>query len=258
MRLELREPLLITGAAIDMSWAGGLELEIDGPDHVNVCGQLDAQRGRLRLLGNSFELRRGVVTLPEDGSLDPFLDLEAVAQLSEAEVTVTVHGRVSRPALEFSSSPALSDYQILTLLVTGSTEIGEGEGEVAAKAASLLAAVSNPALQNHLHQTLGIDRATLGFGETIDQPIVTVGKRITRDVYVETSYHHNAPEDQNTTEVAVEYGFVPRWSLESFFGNAAVGGFGVYWTRSFPAPAWSGDGRGCYRRGRDFSPACEQ
>jgi len=181
------------------------------------------------------------VTLPDDGSLDPYLDLEAVSVLAEAEVTVTVRGRLSRPALEFSSNPALTEYQILTLLVTGSTEIGEGDGDVAAKAASLLAAVSNPQLQTQLNQRLGLDRVSIGFGETIDQPILTVGKRFHRDVYVETEYHHNAPEDQNTTQLAIEYAIRRRWSLEGFFGDAAVGAVGIYWTRSFAAAAWSTD-----------------
>src|SRR5690606_30359472 len=196
LAVNLRDPLLISGTSIDMAWAGAVELVVDG-EQIEVGGEVEARRGRLRLFGNSFDLRRGVVTLPDDGSLDPYLDLEAVSVLAEAEVTVTVRGRLSRPALEFSSNPALTEYQILTLLVTGSTEIGEGDGDVAAKAASLLAAVSNPQLQTQLNQRLGLDRVSIGFGETIDQPILTVGKRFHRDVYVETEYHHNAPEDQN-------------------------------------------------------------
>jgi autotransporter translocation and assembly factor TamB len=240
LRVELREPLLISGTSIDMAWAGALELHIDG-GKVEVGGQVEARRGRLRLFGNSFELRRGIVTLPADGTLDPYIDLQAVSSLPEAEVTVTVRGRLSRPTLEFSSNPALSEYEILTLLITGSTEIGESDRDVAAKAASLLAAVSNPQLQNQLNQRLGLDRVAIGFGETIDQPILTIGKRIGRDVYVETRYHHNAPEDQNTTQIGVEYGFLPRWSLQGFFGDAAVGGLGFFWTRSFPAAAWASD-----------------
>jgi len=238
LQLELREPLLISGTSIDMAWDGALELDVDG-GRVEVGGQVEARRGTLRLFGNSFDLRRGVVTLPDDGSLDPYLDVEAVSSLPEAEVTVTVTGRVSRPTLEFASNPALTEYQILTLLITGSTEIGEGDGDVAAQAASLLAAVSNPQLQSQLNQRLGLDRVAIGFGETIDQAILTVGKRFGSDVYVETEYHHNAPEDQNTTQIAIEYGFLPRWSLEGFFGDAAVGALGIYWSRSFPAAEWA-------------------
>jgi autotransporter translocation and assembly factor TamB len=237
LTVDLRDPLLISGAPIDMAWAGELAVVIEAGD-VSVVGELQARRGRIDLFGTRFDLRRGLVTLPDDGSLDPFLDLEAVASTAAAEVTVTVRGRVSRPALEFSSNPALSEYQILTLLITGSTEIGEDDTEVEARAASLLAAVSNPQLQAQLNRSLGIDRAAITFGEDVTQPILTIGKRVTRDVFVETTYRHNAPEEQNTAEVGVEYGFRPRWSLQSYFGDAAVGGVGVYWTRTFPSPRW--------------------
>ncbi|PRQ09978.1 Translocation and assembly module TamB [Enhygromyxa salina] len=236
LRLELRDPLQITGSAVDMAWAGSLGITRD--TGLEIDGQLEARRGRLELLGHRFDIRRGLVNLPTDGSLDPFLDIIAETSTTEADVTVTIRGRTSAPELRFSSSPALSEYQILTLLVTGSTELGQGEGEVQAKAASLLAAVSNPKLQQQLDRYLGIDRANIGFGDSIDQPILSVGKRVTPKVFVETTYHHNAPDDENTAEVGVEYDFARRWSLETYFGDAAVGGVGVYWTHSFGAVPW--------------------
>ncbi|KIG16216.1 putative exported protein [Enhygromyxa salina] len=236
LRLELRDPLRISGSAIDMAWGGSLGITRRAA--LEIDGQLEARRGRLELLGHRFELRRGLVNLPTDGSLDPFLDIIAETTTTEADVTVTIRGRASAPELHFSSSPALSEYQILTLLVTGSTELGQGEGEVQAKAASLLAAVSSPKLQEKLDRYLGIDRANIGFGDSIDQPILSVGKRVSPKVWVETTYHHNAPDNENTAEVGVEYDFARRWSLETYFGDAAVGGVGVYWTHSFGAVPW--------------------
>jgi hypothetical protein len=61
------------------------------------------------------------------------------------------------------------------------------------------------------------------------------------DPYGETRYHHNAPEDQNTTQLAIDYAIRRRWSLEGFFGDAAIGAIGIYWTRTFPPAAWSSD-----------------
>ncbi|WP_181197659.1 translocation/assembly module TamB domain-containing protein [Enhygromyxa salina] len=237
LRLAFVDPLLITGQSIDMTWSGALRATRRGAG-IEVGGELEADRGHLELLGHRFELRRGIVNLADDGSVDPFLDIIAETSTPEAAVSVTIRGRASRPELHFSSSPPLREYQILTLLVTGSTELGEGEGEVQTQAASLLAAVSSPQLQQQLDRYLGIDRAKLGFGDSLDQPILTVGKRVSSKVWVETSYHHNAPEDENTAEVGIEYNFAPSWTLETFFGDAAVGGVGVYWTHSFGPIEW--------------------
>ena len=74
----------------------------------------------------------------------------------------------------------------------------------------------------------------MGFGETVDQPIVTVGKRVNEKLYVEAGYHHNAPRGVNEAEVRLEYRFAPpRWSVETFFGDAAQGGVGLWWNRRF-------------------------
>ena len=108
-------------------------------------------------------------------------------QLPEASVDVIVRGRASRPELRFRSDPPMSESDVFALLVTGTTN-KEGEGDaVGTKAASLLAAFQNPVLQRELQDSLGIDRVGVGFGENVDQPIVTVGKRVSRKVYVEGS-----------------------------------------------------------------------
>ena len=108
---------------------------------------------------------------------------------------------------------------------------------------SLLAAFQNPVLQRELQDSLGIDRVCVAFGDDVDQPIVTVGKRVSRRVYVETQYHHNAPKDDNTAEVQLEYSIKPpHWTIETYFGDAAEGGLGVWWRKRFgggkrPTPA---------------------
>jgi autotransporter translocation and assembly factor TamB len=128
----------------------------------------------------------------------------------------------------------MTQSEIFTVLVTGSTDTSNADpDEVEAKAASVLAAVSNPALQRTLNQRLHVDRIGVGFGESTEQPILTVGKHVTKKVYTETQYHHNAPKNDNRAEVRVEYRFAPRWSLETFFGDAAEGGIDLFWGRAF-------------------------
>ena len=238
LRLELVDPLQISGNAVDMAWSGAVALErTDGT--LVATGELDTERGTIDLVGARFEITRGAVILPDDGTLDPYLDMVAVTKAGDYLVTATVQGRVSRPELTFSSNPGLDEYEIFSLLVTGSPAISDVEEQaLQAKAASLLAAVSSPRLQAKIDQALHINRASLGFGDSLDQPILTVGKRVTPKVYLETSYHHNAPKDQNTGEIRVQYGFARRWLLETYFGDKAVGGVGLYWSRSLGPSRW--------------------
>jgi autotransporter translocation and assembly factor TamB len=185
-------------------------------------------------LGNRFDIQTGVITLPPDeATVDPYLNVVATTDTDEGMVTATVRGRASKPALDLSSDPRMRESEIFTLLVTGSSQADSGDGEVEAKAANLLATFQNPALRRQLKDKVGIDRAAIGFGESIEQPILTVGKRISKKVMVATSYHHNAPEDENDAEMRVEYRFARKWVAETFFGNAGEGGVNVYWRTFF-------------------------
>ncbi len=238
VKLTLADPVFVRGPQANMSWRGGIELDRDN-EKIRAHGALTCDRGRINFLGHDFVIDSGRVTLPERGELDPYIALTAVTQTEEGEVTIDVHGRASRPELRLSSDPPLPESDVFALLVTGSSggaDEGEG-GEVEAKAANLLVAFQNPVLQRELQDRLGIDRVGVSFGDNVDQPIVAVGKRVSRKVYLETRYHHNAPKDQNNAEIHLEYSIkAPHWSVETFIGDAAKGGLEVWWRTRFGRP----------------------
>jgi autotransporter translocation and assembly factor TamB len=239
VRLKLADPIYVRGPQANMTWRGGVEIERTAGEKVRAHGALIADRGRINFLGRDFIVDSGRVTLPEQGDIDPYIALTAVTQTEEGEVTIDVHGRASRPELRLSSDPPMSESDVFALLVTGSSGAdSEGEGgAVEAKAASLLAAFQNPVLQRELQDRVGIDRVGVSFGDTVDQPIVAVGKRVSRKIYLETRYHHNAPQFENNAEIHLEYSIKPpHWTIETFIGDAAKGGVEVWWRKRFGRP----------------------
>ena len=238
MNIKLSDPIDIHGPATEMRWQGAVSAVREAAKR-EVFGKLTAKDGRLDLLGNSFKIESGEVTLPEDeDTVDPFLNVVARTSTSAGiDVTATFKGRLTRPELEFKSEPAMSQSQILTLLLTGSPDASEAdEQRVLAQAAALLATFKNPALSSFLSSRLGIDRVGLSFGDDVNQPILSVGKRLTRRIYVESAFKYNAPRGRNRVETRVEYEFAPRWTIETFFGDAAVGGVDVFWHKIFGQP----------------------
>jgi translocation and assembly module TamB len=233
IRIRLAEPLRIVGPAVDMAWEGEV-LSVVGPDDVEAKGAFTNERGSFDLLGHPFEVESGTVTLPEGGDLVPYLDVVAHTQIEDVEITATVRGRADAPEIAFSSQPAFSQSEIFTMLVSGSADTHAADpDEVEAQAASMLAAFSNPALQRQLNERLRVDRIGVTFGDATDQPILSVGKNVTRDVYAESEYHFNAPRHDNRAQLNVRYRIAPRWSLETFFGDAAAGGVDLLWGRAF-------------------------
>ncbi|MBA3549841.1 MAG: translocation/assembly module TamB domain-containing protein, partial [Nannocystis sp.] len=237
VHIKLVDPVQIRGPSIEMLWKGAVTAIREGEQR-EVKGELTAKEGRFDMLGNSFKIESGHVTLPPDeDTVDPFINVVARTSTSVAEVTATFKGRVSRPELTFSSEPAMSQSQILTLLLTGSPDASEAdEQRVLAQAAALLATFQNPGLSNFLSSRLGIDRVGLSFGDDVNQPILSVGKRLSKRIYIETAFKFNAPRNRNRVEARVEYEFRPNWTLETFFGDAAVGGVDLFWHRVFGQP----------------------
>lgn len=253
--VELVDPLRIRGSKADMDWDGRVHLRRGAGDPFTE-GRFTAKPGGfIELLGNRFEIDRGEVTVPGEGDLDPYVDLAAAADVDGVLVTMGVQGRISRPDLLLSSQPPMEESTLFALLVTGTADDGQADdAELSAKAAGLLAAVNSPALQRQLRSTVGIDSVGVGFGDTVSEPVVSVGKRIGRKLYTTAEYHHNAPEDENDAELKLEYLFSPHWSVETFFGNAAEGGVTLWWRHRFRNV---GD-RGAPKPSRDLAEHTEQ
>lgn len=229
LQVRLVDPVILRAPFLDMRWGGTLEAA-HRQGRLTVSGGLVSERSAFNLIGNRFEVESGEVSIAEGERVEPYLRLVAHADTAEARVTATIRGPASAPELLLSSEPPLPQYQILTLLVTGSTQSSEeGGDQVRSKAAALLAAFQSPELERQLHDRVGIDRARITFGESTDQPILVLGKFLTRWMYLETRYHHNAPVDVNARELRLELRLGRRWSLESLYGDAAVGGLDLYW-----------------------------
>ena len=231
--LKLANPVRIMGPSVDMAWDGRVQVDLGG-DTVKTDGALQTREGFFDLFGNQFRIEEGSVFIPPGRDGEPFVDLTAITQVAEVQITVHVRGRVSRPELVFSSTPAMTQSQIFTMLLTGSPDVEGADGDnVEARAASLLAAFSNPALQRQLNERLGVDRIGVGFGERTDQPILSAGKYLGKKVYVETQYRHNSAPNENRAQLMMRYRIAPRWNLETVFGDAAAGGIDLFWGKAF-------------------------
>ncbi len=259
--LALIDPVTVRGQGLDLSVGGRLVLDRRGPV-VRVDGGFEVlPGGRFRLFDNRFDIRAGRMTLaegrldrpetagsqaevladpdrpPQVRPLDPVVDLVARAKVVETHVLVKLQGRASRPELVLVSVPSLPPYQVLTLLIVGRVDVVDDRGgRVRREAARLVDRFHNPGLKRQLFDSVGVDNLGLGFGSNVSQPIVTVGKQITRQLYVETVYHHNAPQGQNRMQGNVQYRLTPSWKLDTVFGDAGEGGIGAFWATRFGGP----------------------
>lgn len=254
----LDEPIHVDGEGVDLELTGALTIERDGDEARTEGGFVAAPGGRFDLFGNRFEVIGGGMRM-EGGDLkavveieaghamlqdpdqpiaarplEPIIELRAQGQVIDTTIEVAVIGPGRRPELILSSDPPLPEYRILTLLITGRVDaVDERNGDVRRQVAQLVSRFHNPSLARQLYDRLGVDKLGLKFGSSVTNPILTVGKQISRQLYLETVYHHDAPADENEKEVHVEYRLNPRWTLDTVYGDAAKGSVGVFWKTSF-------------------------
>ncbi len=235
--VALVDPLEIVGNKLAMRWQGKVRATEEAGVR-EVTGQLNSKDGFIEFAGNRFTIERGVITLPEDaGEIAPFVNVVAVTQVRATQVTLTVRGRLPKPELVLESSPSMSQGAILTLLLTGKEEVGDGEeGQVLAAAASLLSAFQNSELRNYVNERTGIDQIAVTFEDGANRPVLSLGKRLSDDLYVETAMRINPRRGKNRVEARIEYELAPHWTLETSFGDAAVGGVDLFWEKILGNP----------------------
>lgn len=233
-KLHLDDPLLVRGPAVSMAWTGALAGTLSPEIRVEGGFRSQQSESQFDLLGNTFEIEQGTITLAQESGLEPFVDVVAHTQVENVRITATIRGRITHAELHLTSDPPEKEQDIFAMLVTGTANTANADSDsVTAQAASALAALSTPALQRGVGDKLGIDTMRLGFGESLDEPIVSMGKNIRKRVYAEATFHGNAPRDENRTEFMVRYRFLPKWALEVFYGDRNVGGVGLWWIRLF-------------------------
>lgn len=254
LNLRLDDPLKITGQGNQIEVTGEMELVRDG-QRISVRGGYEPRgTSTFMLFENPMTLSHGIVTLaagdlrqrtrldamgaPQASPLEPTIELVAHGEVENTTVLVRLTGPLSRPSLTLASRPAIPDYEIISLLVTGRADaISDRNSNVRKAAEELVERYHNPSLQRQLFAQIGIDKLGFGFGSSVTNPILTVGKQLTKNLYIETVYHHDAPWDANTMEGRIEQRLTPAWTFDTAFGDAAEGRLGFFWKARFGAPA---------------------
>jgi len=91
-------------------------------DQPGLLGNIDVDRGDVFLQGKRYQIRRAAIQFSNPAAIEPFFDIEATTrQRVPGEtyvVTITASGPNPLDNLQFTSDPALPEYQLLALLLS--------------------------------------------------------------------------------------------------------------------------------------------
>lgn len=157
-----------------------------------VGGDIDTVRGFVSFFGKKFDLQRGKVTFTGTETLDPFLDITATHKVSDYLVTIQVEGKSSQPQLMLSSTPELTEQDILAVLAFGKTTdrlTNSEQTSLSSRAEKVAGDVAAGLLEQSIGQALGFDSIEIDTGEEAGAGRVSVGRYITQDIYLSYDRH---------------------------------------------------------------------
>ncbi|MBN2172380.1 MAG: translocation/assembly module TamB [Candidatus Krumholzibacteriota bacterium] len=230
--LDIPGGLWLKGPGLEVELTGALQVDQSG-GLPRLTGSLEARRGTLELLGRRFRMESGKVHFYGGEELDPTLDLELSTQLEGATILVAMGGTAHSPKLNLSSTPPMSEGDIMAFLVFGRRldELNDDQvtllQERGTEAATSLGVT---ALEDRLSRQIGLD--VLSFhrdGEEGDRA-VTVGKYLSPRVLLK---YQQSLEEAGAFILNFEYFLPKRLRLETTLGQRSPSGAAINWAYDF-------------------------
>lgn len=174
--------------------------------------------GTLRYADVEYTVERGSLSFSNPFRIDPVIDLLARTKVQSFEISIDLAGTLDRLDTKFYTDSDLADLEILTLLATGSQPALSFDAPVVdpepqetdqLAARAILQGQLTGALSKRVGTLLGFDRfridpvGTEG-NSTLSSVGLTVGKRLTRDVFV--TYTTDPSSRRNLVQVEWQLG----------------------------------------------------
>lgn len=180
--------IAVSGMGLDSEW--GADIKVRGTTAAPaILGQADLVRGGYEFAGKRFEMTRGRIRFDGGSPPNPRLDIAAEAQVTGLTARVTVTGTSLVPVIDFSSTPALPEEELLARLLFGEGITTLSAPEALQLGAALASLRGGGGLDpiNKLRSAIGVDRLRIVPADTAlgRGTGVSVGKYLGRRFYAE-------------------------------------------------------------------------
>ncbi len=183
LKVQAKRDTFVRGRGLDSEW--GMDLAVTGDAAAPVItGTIERVRGGLDLLGKRFDLARGKITFDGGAEIDPLIDVAIEREDNDLRGGIIVEGRASKPDIQFASTPALPDSEVMPRLLFGQSRqsmTGAQAIQLATGIATLMG--GGPGTLDSVRGVTGLDVLRVD-GETPEDASVTVGRNIGEGIFV--------------------------------------------------------------------------
>ncbi|PZU50190.1 MAG: hypothetical protein DI568_03415 [Sphingomonas sp.] len=220
VRIRADDRVQVEGMGLESVWRGDIRVQGTAADP-RMIGTATLARGEFNFAGSTFELTTGRVGF-NGRPLDSSINIQAQTQAEEVTAFVTISGTAAKPDIRFSSSPSLPEDEILSRLLFGASVADLSVTEAVQLATAIAGLQSGVDTMGKIRRSVGVDRLRL-VGDNTQTGMgtgIAIGKRLTRNVYVEV-----LTDSQGNTLTTVQLTLSRVWSVlleVSSLGNSSV------------------------------------
>lgn len=224
--VQMPRRVFVRGRGLDSEWGGTIKVSGTAAEP-KADGKLELVRGQVSVVGKTFKLDSGAVTLPPGAEISPEIDVVAIHSGDNLETTVRIAGPVANPEITFSSVPDLPQDEIIAKMLFNKSAAGLSPVEAVQLAAALaeLSGGGGGGVMDFARKTLGVDVLRVESDGTGSDaaPALNVGKYVTDGVYVGVK-QGITPE---SSSVGVEVEITPNISVDSNVRQSGASETGV-------------------------------
>lgn len=129
LEVKISDDFIAKTNDFNLKLVGGLKVQgaLSAP---KLNGELQIKHGFITFLDKKFRVSTGKVIFADSTGEDMILDIRAKTKIDDIDVFVSISGILAQPMVTFSSSPVLSESEIISLLMFNKNYAGLTEGEM--------------------------------------------------------------------------------------------------------------------------------
>lgn len=208
IRVRADDRVQVEGMGLESVWRGDIRVR-GTPAAPIFLGTATLARGEFTFASSTFELKSGRVGF-NGRPLDSSINIQAQTQAEEVTAFVTISGTAGKPDIRFSSSPTLPQDEILSRLLFGASVADLSVTEAVQLATAVAGLQSGTDTMGKIRRSVGVDRLRI-VGDNAETGMgtgIAIGKRLTRNVYVEV-----LTDSQGNTLTTLQLTLSRIWSL---------------------------------------------
>jgi len=214
---------------------GQIRAQRDSNAPVRLTGEILLRRGSYVFQSRRFSIEPSTITFAGEAPPAPRYDVTAVYRINQYRIEIRVTGVGDQPRLDMRSEPALSETDILAVLLFGkpTDELGRGQSaSLQEQAIQLASGYVMPELRQSLMNTFGIDTFDVSIGnEAAGEPgQVQAGRYISQDVFVSIAQEFGLRAGQ---VLSVEYAMRYSLSVRGSVSTIGTGSLDLLWRKRY-------------------------